>query len=96
MIQMLADKITVEFDEEPMYIRKPPCPQRFTWRKQLFHIEYMVSEWRTDGRVKSKLRFIGVARIHFKVKTDCGRLFEIYFDPRSRPGQWILSAEIIP
>lgn len=96
MIQMHTARIKVEFDEEPPFIRKPPCPDRIIWQKSVYHIEEMLSEWRTDGRLRSKLLYVGVARIHYRIRVAGGRIFEIYFDPRTRPGQWILSAEVFP
>jgi len=95
LIQMHTARILVEFDEPPQFTRKPPCPQRFIWQKTTFHVETLLSEWRTDGRIKQKLRFIGVARVHFRVRVTGGRIFDIYYDPRSKGGDWILSAEII-
>lgn len=95
MIQLHTARIQIEFDEEPKFIRKPPCPQRFIWNKQVYQIEEVLSEWRTNGRIRSNLLMVGLARIHFKVRVDSGRIFEIYYDPRKRPGEWILSAELL-
>jgi hypothetical protein len=95
VIHMHTARIKVEFDEEPKFSRKPPCPQRFIWQKKTFQIEEMISEWRTEGQIKAKLRYIGVARVHFRVRVINGRIFDIYYDPRSKAGEWILSAEIL-
>lgn len=101
MIQLYATRIQVEFDEESKFIRKPSCPDRFVWNKQLFQIEETLAEWRTDGRIRSSLLMAGLARIHFRVRVSGGRIFELYYDPRKRvgdrqrAGEWILSAEIL-
>lgn len=95
MFHLYTEKIEVDFDTEPQFRKRPGCPQRFTWRGERWHVETVHMEWRTDGRLSQRLRFIGLARIHFRVEVKEGRIFDIYFDPRGRGGSWILDRELL-
>ena len=95
MFQLYTEKIVVEFDTEPQFRKKPGCPQRFLWRGEWWQVKTVHLEWRTAGRLSQRLRFIGLARIHFRVEVTAGRIFDIYFDPRGKGGTWILDRELL-
>jgi len=40
--QFIDEPIQVEFDSPPTFDKKPPCPQRFRWRGQVFTITSVV------------------------------------------------------
>ena len=90
----IDEEIEVGFNSPPLYLKEPPCPATFTWRKNQFHVTDLLSAWRDfkrhgrmernmqpehDARARLKGSW-GVGRFHFQVKTCEGPLFEIYFD----------------
>lgn len=90
----IDEQILVEFDEPPVLEKKPPCPQHFTWRGEVYEIIEVLEEWADFSRrgrmarnmvpahLKSAARAgsWGVGRFFFRVKAGSGELFEIYYD----------------
>lgn len=88
------EPITVEFDVPPVREKTPACPQRFTWRGQLYTILSVHEEWvdyTRRGRAArnmapahlaaaSRSGSWGVGRFSFRVSVDSGHIFEIYYD----------------
>lgn len=88
------ERIQVEFDTSPVREKSPHCPDRFTWRDELFTIAEVLEEWidyRRRGRMArnmapahlasaSRLGSWGVGRYYFRVRTSSGRIFELYYD----------------
>src|SRR3990172_7504598 len=74
--------------------KKPTCPQAFEWRGQIFKIQHLISEWRDYERrgkysnnmqpqhaVVARTRGSwGVGKFYFRVITDRGQVFDIYYD----------------
>ena len=92
--QFIDEPIQVEFDSPPTFDKKPPCPQRFRWRGQVFTITSVVEE-RVDyarrGRMSrnmapahlasaSRSGSWGVGRCYFCVMVDSGQIFDLYYD----------------
>ena len=93
-VSFISESIEVEFDKEPLYEKKPPCPDGFFWQGNHFRIVELISEWKDFNRrgrfahnmrlvnIKKTLRrgSIGVGRFYFQVRTDGGRFFLLYYD----------------
>ncbi len=93
-IHFYDEAVEVGFDVPPLYEKKPPCPDRFTWRGQVYPVREMLAEWvdyQRRGRmarnmqpqhaaVASNRGSWGVGRFHFRVRVDSGQIFELYYD----------------
>ena len=40
----IGDPITVEFDRPPLFSKRPPCPDRFTWNEQTFAVAEVLGQ----------------------------------------------------
>lgn len=92
--QFIDEPIQVEFDTPPVREKSPSCPQRFTWRGQLFTISHVHEEWVDYARRGRMARNMapahlasaartgswGVGRFCFRVTVNTGQIFEIYYD----------------
>ncbi len=106
--------IDVEFDDPPALTKRPGCPNGFTWKGDSFRIVELLREWHDytrRGRFAVNMRpsnaektvgkgSWGVGKDHYRVRTECGRVFDIYFDraPKNsgdRSGTWVLFREIV-
>lgn len=111
--RFISEPIVVEFDEPPLLAKKPGCPDRFSWEGVTYEIEEKLAEWhdyRRRGRMARNMRPAriaraertgswGVGRDYYRVRTETGRTFEIYYDraPKDaddRHGHWILYVEL--
>ena len=111
-MRFIDELIEVQFDSPPLLEKSPPCPQGFIWQSQLFRIVELLAEWkdfRRRGRMgrnmipphlsrAERIGSWGVGRFFFRVRTDGGRIFEIYFDRApadagDRKGSWVLFGE---
>jgi hypothetical protein len=114
-VAFIDEPIEVGFDRAPDLEKEPHCPNTFTWRGQVFGVRTMLSEWRDyrrKGRVARNMtvRHLraatrrgswGVGRFHFRVATDSGRIFDLYYDRRpqragDRKGSWYVWRELRP
>ncbi|UCD57746.1 MAG: hypothetical protein JSV16_01155 [Candidatus Hydrogenedentota bacterium] len=88
---MYSEKIKVECKGEPSK------PVSFTWRDEEFRIEKILRSWpdwgfpagaprRKDWRLRRH-------RNCFKVRTEGGRVFEIYLDRKASEHTWVLYRE---
>lgn len=92
--QFLGEMVTVEFREELVFPRKPPCPRQFEWKGTVHIVEELLAEWRDHtrkGRMSRNMREShlrraaqtgswGVGRIYFRVRVQTGRFFDLYYD----------------
>ena len=111
-MRFIDEPIEVIFDSPPLLEKSPPCPQGFIWQSQLFRIVELLAEWkdfRRRGRMghnmipphlsrAERIGSWGVGRFFFRVRTEGGRIFEIYFDRApadagNRKGSWVLFGE---
>jgi hypothetical protein len=109
----IGEEIEVGFDRPPLLEKKPGCPDRFFWREKTFEIAEKLQEWhdyRRRGRMAQNMTPThaaiaeqrgswGVGRDYFRVRTDVGRIFELYYDraPKDvdrRKGAWFLYQEL--
>jgi hypothetical protein len=112
-LRFIVEPIQVQFDRPPALEKQPGCPDRFIWRGKIYQIVELLSEWhdyRRRGRMARNMRPThaaaaarrgswGVGRDYYRVRTDSGQVFDLYYDraPRSvddRKGSWILYREM--
>lgn len=112
-IRFINEIIIAGYESPPTLEKKPGCPDKFTWQEEEFKIIDILSEWhdyKRRGRWARNMRpghalsaekrgSWGVGQDYFRIKTDCGRILEIYFDraPKDsdqRKGQWYLYREL--
>ena len=108
-----GDEIQPEFDSEPAIEKKPGAPAAFVWRGQRFAVARVVKEWHDYGRVQpgfggpgrggtapwgAQSVSRGVGRDYYRVATEAGEIFDIYFDRRpkgkDKKGSWTLDKKI--
>lgn len=112
-IHFYDDPIEVLFDSPPARQKSPPCPNGFIWQGRTFRVIASLSEW-TDfsrrGRYARNMRpahasvaagrgSLNVGRFYFRVGTDTGQFFDLYYDRAmknvdERKGQWFLYREM--
>ena len=77
---------------------EPSKPVSFTWRDEGFHIEEILSgrqDWGFPaGAPKKKTWILRRHRNYYKVRTEGGRIFEIYMDRKTPDLRWILYREL--
>lgn len=112
-LHFIGSPIEVLFDKEPVHIRKPHCPNRFIWKEEVFSVIDKISEWHDysrNGHMTHNMRPAnmakalrrgswGVGRFYFRVQTENGQIFDIYYDraPKDasdREGGWYLYREM--
>jgi hypothetical protein len=93
-LTFIGEKITPIFDQPPPYGKRPPCPEGFCWRGEIWRISASLEEWvdfTRRGRmarnmstehaaVASTRGSWGVGRYHFYIRTENERQFHIYYD----------------
>ena len=112
-LRFIGESIHVQFDEPPRLEKKPDCPNRFLWRGKTHGIAEKLSEWHDyarRGRMALNMRpehaataarrgSWGVGRDYYRVRTDAGRVFDLYYDRApvkagDRKGSWFLFREM--
>jgi len=111
--QFIGEPIDVVYDQPPALAKKPSCPNAFHWRNQTYPIVEIVSQWQDferKDRMQQNMRpghaagarvrgSGGVGRFYFRVRTETGQVFELYYDraPKNaadRTGAWFLYREL--
>jgi hypothetical protein len=111
-VGFIGEPIEVEFEEAPALEKVPGCPDRFVWRGEVLNVVEKVREWhdyRRRGRMGRNMEphhletarrrgSWGVGRDYFRVRTDVGRVFDLYYDRApsagDRKGGWFLYREV--
>jgi hypothetical protein len=112
-LRFIGESIEVVFAEPPVRSKSPGCPDGFVWRGETFRVVELLGEWRDftrRGKMARNMRpthlaaaanrgSLGVGRFTFRVRTGCGRVFDLYYDraPKSvddRKGSWTLYREM--
>jgi hypothetical protein len=97
-LRFIGESITVEFDAEPLYEKKPVCPPRFIWRGVTYEITDLIREWLDTTRRGKMARNMqpahlaaaahrgswGVGRYYFCVRTASKQCFEVYYDRKPK------------
>ena len=93
-LHFIGTEIKVQFNKEPLFSKKPTCPDHFVWQGETFQIAEKLAEWQDfdrKGRMALNMRPAnmakaikrgswGVGRFYFRVLTDEDRIFELYYD----------------
>ena len=109
----IDELIEVEFDIPPVREKSPTCPNRFRWQAEVYQVIETLAEWSDftrRGRAARNMRpshaavaaghgSLGVGRFFFRLRTNHGRIFEIYYDraPKDalhRKGAWCIYREL--
>ncbi len=112
-LKFINQSVDVAFDKPPALEKKPGCPDRFTWQDEVYAVVELLSEWHDysrRGRMARNMRpehaetaslrgSWGVGQDYYRVRTDRGRIFDLYFDraPKNvddRKGAWFLDKEL--
>jgi len=113
-LHFIGEEIEIHFDVPPVRQKTPPCPEAFTWQKRTYRVIEKISEWHDftrRGRMARNMRpahaavaaergSLGVGRFHFRVRTDTGQIFDLYYDREikdvdDRLGHWFLYREMV-
>jgi len=113
-IHFFQETIEVEFDHPTLLEKKPGCPDGFNWRGERYRIVQLISEWHVyqrRGRMARNMRpehasraasrgSWGVGQDYFRVETNSGQIFDIYYDRAPagvdhRKGAWFLEKELV-
>ena len=111
--RFIGEAIQVDFKKPPALEKKPGCPISFNWRDHKYVIIALLKEWHDYKRKGDMMRNIrprriddaerrgswGVGRDYYRVQTDNGQIFDIYYDraPQNveqRKGGWYLFREL--
>lgn len=114
-LRFIGEPIDVLFDQLPALEKKPDCPSGFVWRGETYRIVEELAAWHDYTRRGRMARNMsprhaatatargswGVGRFYFRVRTDAGRVFDLYYDRApggsdERKGQWFLLREMEP
>ncbi|NDJ76583.1 MAG: hypothetical protein GYB65_10025 [Chloroflexi bacterium] len=112
--RFIGEPITVEYDQPPALEKKPGPPDRLVWRGDTYHVVAVQREWhdyRRRGRMARNMQpqharvaqrrgSWGVGRDYYRVRTEEGEIFDIYYDraPASaddRKGGWYLYRQVV-
>jgi hypothetical protein len=111
-LRFIGEAIQVQFDKPPMLEKKPGCPSKFVWCEETYRVIEILQEWHDysrRGRMEHNMRpehadlatrrgSWGVGRDYYRVRTQTGRIFDLYYDraPKkdSRKGAWFLYQEM--
>ncbi len=108
-VRFVDEPIEVSFDTPPVYEKSPHCPDGFVFEGQSYRVVENISEWTDFSRKGRSARnmqpahaelaiergSLNVGRFFFRVRTDTGMLFDLYYDRAmksvdDRKGQWYL------
>ncbi len=91
-MQLYSEKIDVECRGEPLK------PVSFTWNDQQFRVEKILRIWQDwgfpPGSPRRKTWRLRRHRTYFKVRTEGGRVFEIYLDRKAAEQTWVLYRDV--
>jgi hypothetical protein len=112
-VRFIDEEIEVQFNRPPMFTKKPGAPDSFLWGRLNFSIVEVLYTWfdfERRGRMARNMQPAhlreaakrgsrGVGRFYFRVQTDKGRVFDLYYDraPKDaadRAGHWFLWREM--
>jgi len=93
-LRFIGDRIEVEFIKQPLFKKKPECPNRIIWNNITHKINEVLGEWQDFSRSGRMARNMssehearaersgswGVGRFYFRVRVDTGQIFDIYYD----------------
>ncbi len=114
-LHFIDREIEVTHLHPPALSKKPHAPDSFVWEGQTYVVRELISTWtryERRGRMEVNMQPAhletaarrgswGVGRFYFRVRTDGGAVFDLYYDrePESagdRAGHWFLWRELKP
>jgi hypothetical protein len=112
-LRFIGEEIEVVFEQPPALSKKPGCPDGFLWQGETFRVIELLSEWHDytrRGRFAKNMQphnlrkaaqrgSLGVGRFYYRVRTEGGQVFELYYDraPKNvddKRGHWTLFREL--
>jgi len=113
-VRYIGKEIIPGYTNGILFPKAPVCPDYFLYAQQVFMIKHVLSEWRDYQRKGDKVHNMreshlqrahlkgswGTEKFYFRVETECGHTFEIYYDrtpssSQNKLGHWVLLKEII-
>lgn len=114
-VRFIQETIQIHYSRQPLLEKKGGCPDGFFWRDEDYTIVEVISEWhdyKRRGRMERNMQpqhaevaqtrgSWGVGQDYYRVRTENGKFFDIYYDraPKDvdqRKGAWFLDREISP
>lgn len=112
-IRFINERIEVSFEHPPVLEKKPGCPDEFKWQDRTYKITDRLAEWHNYERKGRMARNMspahaavterrgswGVGQDYYRVRTDTGQIYDIYYDraPQDamrRKGDWFIYREL--
>lgn len=112
-VRFIGEQVTVHFHRPPVLEKKPGPPDVFTWEGRTYRVQAVLKEWHNYRRrgamahnmkpahaaTASRRGSWGVGRDYYRVETENGRFFDLYYDraPKDvdrRKGGWFLHQEL--
>lgn len=106
--------IEVDHDQPPALEKRPGPPDGFAWEGRAYRVTAVLREWhdyRRRGQMAHNMRpshaavaarggSWGVGRDYYRVRTDTGEVFEVYYDRAPKDidhpkGAWFLYRQIL-
>lgn len=111
MAKFISAEIEVVFKVEPLLKKRTGPPDAFAWEGQQFPIVAVLAEWhdydkrrerdttrRSQTQLTRKHGSWGLGRDFYRVRTENGRVFDLYYDrsPKGADdiGRWVLYKEL--
>jgi hypothetical protein len=114
-VRFISEPIEVSYDKPPLLEKVPNPPGGFTWRGKTFKVIETLNEWvdfqrrgrmarnmiPTHAQTAERRGSWGVGIYYFRVRTQDGRVFDLYYDraPKGtdeRKGAWFIFQELTP
>lgn len=114
-MQFIGREISVRLPQGFSLEKKPPVPEAFECQGKSYLVNEMLAMWHRYGKPDIRTQggrapyFVrsgrtqgswGQGRVYYRVRTDEGRLFDLYYDraPKGqrRAGAWFLWRELSP
>jgi hypothetical protein len=114
-VRFIGERVEPLLARGAHFEKRPACPAGFVWRGHSHSVVECLSEWKDYGRRGKMAKNMrpthlaaaaqrgswGVGRHYFRVRTDDGRVFDLYDDraPRDtehKKGSWHLLQELEP
>jgi len=112
-MQFIGREISVKLPSGFSLEKKPPVPDTFNWHGKIHSVVEMLANWHRYGKPEIRTQggrapyFVrsgrsqgswGQGRVYYRVRTEEGRLFDLYYDraPKGqrRAGAWFLWREL--
>lgn len=112
-LKFIQEEIDVLFNKQPVLTKKQGCPDEFIWRNNHYFVVDIISEWHdyqrkgrmgrnmreSHAQAASKRGSWGVGVDFYRLRTDSGQVFDLYYDRApedvyNRKGAWFLFQEL--